>query len=340
MVDEVQRGIQLETLDVLGGLISPGEPVALLDYPLHANAGDTLIYAGELAYLRRLGAEVRYQANVGRYRAEDLRALHPEGAILLHGGGNFGDRWPLFQHFRERVVADFPDRRIIQLPQSIEMSAETARRVNERYRSHPELTVLLRDRRSMQLAERLLPEVRTAFCPDLAFGYEPGRPRPASVDVLELRRTDSESAAGGPLFDRDPGFSAVTVDWRLGRLETLRWHALKAPGALARRTGRLPVAWYPTLIGPSYERIARLVLAAAERTVAQGRVVVTDRLHGAVLATLLGRPVVARDNANRKLSAIVDDYLGRFPSVALAADRADASAAVRARLAQTEGERG
>lgn len=338
MVNEAQAGIQRETLEVLGTLLRPGEPVALLDFPLHANAGDSLIYAGELAYLRRMGILPRYQANVGRYRPDDLRVLHPEGPILLHGGGNFGDRWPLFQAFRERVIADFPDRRIIQLPQSIEMSDATAARVTERYCAHPDLIVLLRDLRSMLLAKALLPGVQTVFCPDLAFGYEPAPPRDAKVDVLELRRTDSESAAGGPLVDRDAGFSTLTTDWRLNRIETMRWHALKAPGAVARRTRHLATAWYPTLIGPNYERIARVTLAAAERTIGRGRVVVTDRLHGAVLATLLGRPVVARDNANHKLSSIISDYLGRFASVTLAANRADATASVRAHLEQATGE--
>jgi pyruvyl transferase EpsO len=64
---------------------------------------------------------------------------------------------------------------------------------------------------------------------------------------------------------------------------------------------------------------------AAERTLLHGHVVVTDRLHAAVLATLLGRPVVAHDNANGKLSAVFADYLGRFPNTRFAHDADEAS---------------
>ncbi|MDI5788788.1 hypothetical protein PO124_11350 [Bacillus licheniformis] len=37
----------------------------------------------------------------------------------LSGGGNFGDLYPHFQQFRERVVEHYPDNRIVILPQSI-----------------------------------------------------------------------------------------------------------------------------------------------------------------------------------------------------------------------------
>jgi exopolysaccharide biosynthesis predicted pyruvyltransferase EpsI len=45
--------------------------------------------------------------------------LGPDDPILLHGGGNFGDVWPGFQRFREQVIRESPNRRIIQLPQTI-----------------------------------------------------------------------------------------------------------------------------------------------------------------------------------------------------------------------------
>ncbi|MBY6352173.1 polysaccharide pyruvyl transferase family protein [Rhodococcoides corynebacterioides] len=64
----------------------------------------------------------------------------------------------------------------------------------------------------------------------------------------------------------------------------------------------------------------------------RGRVVVTDRMHGGVLAALLGRPVFLVDNVNKKVSAIVRDYLGTLPDVELATDFADAMARARSRV--------
>lgn len=62
---------------------------------------------------------------------------------------------------------------------------------------------------------------------------------------------------------------------------------------------------------------------------------VTDRLHAAVLATLLGRPVVARDNANGKLAAVFADYLGRFPLARFARTPEEARDHVRELLQPT-----
>lgn len=322
----VQADLQRETLDVLRGLLPPEQPVALVDFPLHQNAGDSLIYLGERAYLRRLGVPVRYQTSAGRYRRSELEAIHPDGPILLHGGGNFGDRWALFQHFRERVIADFPDRAIVQLPQGIEMTPGTARRVRAAYLAHPELTVLLRDTRSLQRAAELLPGVATRLCPDLAFGYEPVRAQRPRVDVLELRRLDSESTGEALL---DPGrWTRRTVDWSYPPWSRAAWQLAKAPGSVAKRLPRTMPRFYRALVDPGYARAARTLVRAAERTVLDGRVVVTDRLHAAVLATLLGRPVVARDNANGKLAAVFADHLGRFPLVRFARSAGEAAAAV------------
>lgn len=328
----LQGALQRRTLQTLGEVIRGGEPVALLDYPLHLNAGDTLIYVGELAYLERLGVPVRYQTTASRYRADEVRRLHPEGPILLHGGGNFGDRWAHFQSFRERVIADFPDRKIVQLPQSMEMSVRTAARVNSRYGTHSDLTVLLRESRSMRRAAELLPDVQTVFCPDLAFGYRPALTERADVDVLELRRTDSESAVSDELFTPDHEISLAVTDWSLSTSELIRWHLVKSPGSVVRRVPRLSRLLYPRFVDPSYQRTARLVLRAAERTIGQGRVVVTDRLHAAILATLMGRAVVARDNINGKISAVFDDYLGLFPSVMMAESAEAAGQMVRSLL--------
>lgn len=332
---EVQDDLQRESLHVLGSLLEPGTPVALVDFPLHANAGDSLIYLGERAYLERLRVPVRYQTSAGRYRPAELARLHPEGPILLHGGGNFGDRWALFQHFRERVIADFPDRRIIQLPQSIEMSRETAARVRSAYLAHPDLTVLLRDTRSVRHADDLLDGVRVRYCPDLAFGYGPTRRRRPRVDVLELRRTDTEST-GEPLLTDGGCWRRERVDWNYSALEKLAWNLAKAPGSFAKRVPRTLPRFYRAFVDPGYSAAARTLVRAAEDTVLSGRVVVTDRLHAAVLATLLGRPVVARDNANGKLAAVFDDYLGRFPLVRFARTPQEADDHVRTLLSSVQ----
>ncbi|MCD2158325.1 polysaccharide pyruvyl transferase, partial [Rhodococcus cerastii] len=61
--------IQADTLTVLRALFEPGQSVALLDFPDHFNAGDHLIWLGQLKYLEQLGVQVSYTADPLRYDA-------------------------------------------------------------------------------------------------------------------------------------------------------------------------------------------------------------------------------------------------------------------------------
>jgi exopolysaccharide biosynthesis predicted pyruvyltransferase EpsI len=323
--------IQDDTLTILSGLLARGQRVALVDFPNHENSGDSLIFLGQLAYLRRLGVHVDYIADASRYSPSDLRALVPNGPILIQGGGNFGDRWEYMQSMRERVISDFPDRQIIQLPQGIDFEMgprlEQAQRI---LNAHPNLTLLIRDHAGVERTRELFRNATIKFCPDMAFGYGHIKPaREADLDAVVLRRNDSESLAGG--FSMRPAIGHVDLDWGLtGPVKLLAW-ALRLPGAVAKRVPALAVVLYPV------QRFAYLGLATinvrhAAGILSRGRLVVTDRLHATVMSALMGKPVVAMDNANGKVSAIIRDYLGRMPGVQYAPTVAAAEAAVDAAI--------
>jgi Polysaccharide pyruvyl transferase len=94
--------------------------------------------------LSDLGTEAfhdSYVSDTKSYSSRVLRAkLGRDDPILIHGGGNLGDLWPRHQQLREQVIRDFPNRPILQLPQSIHFGdrsgLERAKRVFE---GHPNL---------------------------------------------------------------------------------------------------------------------------------------------------------------------------------------------------------
>jgi hypothetical protein len=104
---------------VLAPLLRDVEGVALVGFPHHWNIGDSVIWAGTLQVLRELGIPVRYVCTPKTYDAAELRLHLPAGPVLLTGGGNFGDVYLDEVALRRRVFEDFPDRHVIQLPQSI-----------------------------------------------------------------------------------------------------------------------------------------------------------------------------------------------------------------------------
>lgn len=313
------EGLRDETRRILATILRPGDRVALIDFPNHRNHGDHLIYLGELTYLNDLGVEVAYVADPSRYSVEDLRSLVPKGPVLLHGGGSFGDRWKETQQFRERVIAELPDRQVIQLPQSIEFSeGPLLERAQAVYNNHPNLIHLIRDRRSERITRELFPENTVLYCPDMALGYRPTVSGEQKVDVVHLKRRDSEAIPGHGI-DLGSKTSVIEEDWHFTQIDEIAWKAFHAPGALVRRVPALRERLYP-LQRMMYDRMANLNVRSAESILCRGRVVLTDRLHATVLAALLGIPVVCMDNANGKIASIASDYLSTIPGVYFAQD--------------------
>ncbi len=312
------EAIRAQTRETLGAVLAGVDRVAVVDFPNHQNAGDHLIFVGTLEYLRELGVEISYLADMSRYDKSDLDHFAPDVPLLIQGGGNFGDRWVEIQNFRERVVAENHDRRIIQLPQSIEFSPgprlEGAQAV---LGAHPDLTLMIRDTGGAALTADLFPTANVLYCPDLALGAKiKANARDASKSVMCLRRGDSESTGG---LTPPPG--AAVSDWGLKYLDHLLYVLLRLPGAVGRRSARARRILYPVQ-RHAYIAMANLNVRSATRILGRGRVLVTDRLHAAVLGALMGMPVIAQDNANHKISAIFTDYVGTLPGVFLASDQA------------------
>ncbi|MGP9615404.1 polysaccharide pyruvyl transferase family protein [Arthrobacter sp. AOP36-A1-22] len=322
--------IQAETLNVLSGLVHCGEHLALVDFPLHQNSGDSLIYLGQLEYLRKIGAEVRYVADQTRYSPSQLRRAVPTGPILIQGGGNFGDRWLEFQEMRERVIRDFPDRRIIQLPQSLDFSdGPRLRQAQAVLGAHPALVLLFRDRQSLRRAKEWFPAASVLHCPDMAFGFMPEtRESSPDFEIVLIRRRDTESTPAGNSLSLDRLGLSVEFDWGLVGRERFAHFFLKLPGALQKR---IPFVGHVSqkLMQWCYVLQARLNVQSAIKKLNHGEIVLTNRLHAVILAVLLGKEVVAIDNANGKISAIMDDYLQAFEGVQLAENAASATEAVK-----------
>jgi pyruvyl transferase EpsO len=300
--------------ETLGTVVPRGTPCAVLDFPNYPNVGDSAIWLGGLACLRSIGARIVYTADLATYSPAQLAARLARGVILLSGGGNFGDLWPHHQRFRERVVADFPDRTIIQLPQSLHFrTAEAVARAREALDRHPDLTLLVRDTRSLELARATF-RAPSLLCPDLAFalGALP-RSAPGVVDILWLSRTDAESAT--------PARAAAdveVVDWierRVFPLSAFHRLAARHPG-LGRRL--------QPMLSLTRARLARTRLDRGRAVLSHGRVVITDRLHGHVLSLLLGLPHVLLDDRHGKLRAFHDTWT-RASGLATWADSADAA---------------
>jgi pyruvyl transferase EpsO len=291
--------------EVLRPLLVPGATCALLDFPDHANVGDSAIWLGERAWLRRSGLRVCYTCDVATYSRGRLAArLGDGGVILLHGGGNLGDFWVEHQQFREAVIQDFPEHRIIQLPQTIyfmdEWGIGEARRV---FDAHRDLTLLCRDQPSLSFARERF-AAPCLLCPDMAFSLGAlERPGPTASDIVWLGRTDAESAAL-PVPDLEAGIERT--DW----LEETPAPAHEVNAALRGRLDQKVEDRDAVLdaLTDNQDLLAAERLQRGCRILSRGKVVITDRLHGHILCLLLGIPHVLLDNVYGKIRNFVETW--------------------------------
>jgi exopolysaccharide biosynthesis predicted pyruvyltransferase EpsI len=285
----------------LGG----GGKVALLDFPNHSNVGDSAIYLGEMAYLNRKGIDICYSCEYTTYSKKCLAEKVGNGSILLHGGGNFGDLWPEYQAFRQNVIKDFPNNRIIQLPQTVFFgNHDSIVQARDIMREHSNFFLLVRDMRSLDFAENEL-RVPVAMCPDLALALGPlKRPQNPAHDVLWLSRTDQESA--GETYSHDLSPEIVKTDW-LYEQESLRIR-------FNRKLSKILVNGHSitqSLLLDSYKRLALMRLMRGCNILSTGRVVVADRLHAHILCLLLGIPHYIVDNNYGKLKSFYETWTSK-----------------------------
>ena len=266
------------------------------------NCGDSAIWLGEMAYLKeKYGKRPAYVSRMDDFSPEELERVMPSGPIFIHGGGNFGDIWGAHQDFRERVLDRFPNRQIIQFPQSIhyrspERVEESARAIGR----HKNFVLLVRDEESKQFAEKHF-DCQVRLCPDMAFSIGALRPAAAEFPVLAMLRADLEKAGDADLS----AYPDIPVeDWTNESARSVRVSkALGAGSALV-------------VLKPAEMRLRKLDAAAHNRfrrgirQLARGRAIVTDRLHVHICSLLLGRPHAVLDNSYGKVRRFMNAFSG------------------------------
>lgn len=216
--------------------------------PQHANTGDLLLMLGQKAAIQEAGIEIEAMLPWPTMPAVTAET----DAILLHGGGNFGDLYRHEMEFRLQVCQRFTDRRIIWMPQSINYQcSKTAQADMQRLQAFDNVEIWLRDAVSLSKALSY-GLIRARLVPDGVFGL-PSTPAVFS-DVgerLKICRSDRESRSAA---------SSIESDWML-------------PGHTIRHGTN--EAW--DLIATRFNAV---------------RMVITDRLHVHLLCVLSDIPNV------------------------------------------------
>lgn len=142
--------------------------VVFVDFPLHYNVGDLLILKGALSFFDENGVKINniystYNASIQKIKSK----INKQTTILFHGGGNFGDIYPVHQELREDYVSEFKDNKIIILPQTAYfgdcVKLEKSKKI---FKQHNNVIMFARDEKTYELFLEF--SEKTYLVPDMA----------------------------------------------------------------------------------------------------------------------------------------------------------------------------
>lgn len=306
--------VEIENLrDLLKRTVRPhtnGPTYALIDFPDYFNPGDCAIWLGQTQVLRALtGHHPTMVASIYSFNSDKLRKLPQSAPIFMQGGGNLGDLWPAHQVFRERILAETYDRKIVVLTQSINFNTKKGiEKAKRSFGNHPDITLLLRDQQSLDFARSNF-NCQSSLCPDFALALDLRRtPTKQKDEIFWLIRSDKESAGIQP---RSLGDKWKTSDW-------------PNPSILRR-------SWlhrFPFLPDQTLRAFAQLLsharLQKGLSLFCDSGAVITDRLHGHVLSTVLGIPNILLPDSFGKNRGLYETWTHRIPGCGFSESPEDA----------------
>lgn len=289
---------------ILKPLIPSSAALALFDFPNHSNVGDSAIWLGQKKFLETL-EQNKIVFNDTRVISWTPNIRLPEGTvILIHGGGNFGDLYPIHQKLRLHLANKYRQHRIIQLPQSIHFdSTENLEETSIALNSHPDFHLLVRDLPSLEIAKKLH-RGNSQLCPDMALYLKSVvRPSKPKHQILALLRTDKEKKYPTNTAQIKTVFSTDWVDEPMTQL--IRWtNTMENIHSCNSRWLKFLFRYKHHL----YHRVAMERMQRGCELLSSGKVVITDRLHAHILCSLMSIPHVVLDNSYRKIGNFMDAW--------------------------------
>ncbi len=280
----------------------------LLEVPYYNNIGDTLIWQGELDFLRTLPYRCRGMYSRGSFCFPQIRA---DEMIIFQGGGNFGDLWREHHDFKLEVARRYHDRKILFLPQTVWFAnPDNMQATKQALDCCEDVTICARDKRSYQILRQMFKEDRLLLLPDMAFCMDIQKWQRTAVggkDLL-LMRTDKELAEKQILSEQEMAGMEVS-DWPTMSLNIptkILWKLLALPRKMQCLTDIYCGHYY-----------RKYLIRQGEKFIGSHRKVYSTRLHGAILALLLGREVVMFDNSYGKNSSFYNTWLSDCDIISL-----------------------
>lgn len=211
-----------------------------------------------------------------------------EDIITISGGGFTGDLYPGSELFRQFVIQQFPKNRIISFPQTIDFSStpegkKLLKKAKKVYSHHKCLVLIAREKKSLELHKTYFPENKVLFTPDIALSLNKEFPTSFRNGIVLCLRKDIEKA----ISDEEKAniINNIPANYDITNRDTrLDYGDL----SVKERNYELNKIW---------------------DDFKQGKLVITDRLHGMIFCAITKTPCIAFDNSTKKVSNLYESWL-------------------------------
>lgn len=262
----------------------------LLDTPVHGNLGDHAIVMAEEQQLKKYGIdflEVTAE-RVNYWEDKYAKFTSKDKTIFIHGGGFLGMLWPNEEERFRRIVKAFHKQKIVVFPQTVTFDTETEegreylRQSQEIYSEHPDLTIFVREKKSYEFMQEYFPKVKSFLVPDIVTLLQTNLKKEKREGIYLCMRSDLEKSLSQ---------SDVKI------IESLL-HTKYPKESIQYTDTVIPQQIFPE--GRKTEVQKKLIQFS------KAKLVITDRLHGMIFATISGTPCIALSNTNGKVPAVYE----------------------------------
>lgn len=257
----------------------------IFNTPIHGNIGDHAIAYAEYKILEKIKIKAfEIPTNQERYYFDYIKKNISDDAIIsITGGGFIGSQWLIEEKLVNKVINQFKNHKIIIFPQTIYFKDDEQGKIELKksidiYDEAKDLNIFARENKTYEFAKSTYKNANVILIPDIVLSLENKEMGYTRDGILICMRKDAE----GLFSEKDK--------------ENLE-NALKKYDKNIKKTDTV-VNYNIKIENRNIEIENKL------KEFASSKLVITDRLHGMIFATITNTPCIVFSNYNYKVEGV------------------------------------
>lgn len=254
----------------------------------YANLGDVAITYAQNNFLNKYATDsliIEVPISETYTRVKSIKKIIKEDDLVtVVGGGNMGNLYEDIEEQRRFIIKSFPKNKIVSFPQSIyftddRVGDKSKKKTIKVYNSHKNLKIFAREEKSFNNMKKTFNQ-KIELVPDIVLTLDKSTPKEERKNILICLRNDKEKILKDDM--REMLYNELSKDskviYRDTHIDAVNFNCKE----------ELDKIW---------------------NDFRKSKVVVTDRLHGMIFASITGTPCVVINNNNSKIIETYKLYL-------------------------------